>query len=104
MKAILEAGYPIERIRRYSHGGEALLDDIEMMLLGDMELTVMIDSATGLRLSQISFPEILFKNHPERRYYKDDVYQEGDAISCRIAVDGLIREIARLYVDGYIGG
>lgn len=104
LKAILQYGLSAEAVRKYSHSGKELLDDIEMMLLGDMYLAALMDPEVGLRLSQILFPEVLFKHHPERRYYQDETYSRSDAESCREAVTGLIKEITRLSLDGYMGG
>ncbi|MEY8426158.1 hypothetical protein AALA00_00270 [Lachnospiraceae bacterium 46-15] len=103
LKTILRKGRSIKEIRNYSHFGEELFQDIEMMLLADLGLAAIIDPASGLRLSQNSLPAILFQNHPARRYYKDEIYSKEDAVNCRRAADSLIREISRLYLDGYIG-
>lgn len=101
LKAILQVGYPDGLVKKYGHSGDDLFQDIEMLLLGDMTLAAVIDPACGLRLSQISLPEVLFKKHPERRYYRDGVYSKGDAVECRAAVDSMIKELSRLHLDGY---
>jgi len=88
--------------RKYSHSGEMLFQDIIMILAGDIGLTTMIDPACVLRLSQITLPEIVFQHHPERRYFKDGIYAKKDVEVCRNAVDGLIREMALLRLDGYL--
>lgn len=101
LKAILQVGYPDELVIKYNHFGIDLFQDIEMHLLGDMTLAAVMDPACGLRLSQISLPEILFKKHPERRYYRDGVYSKGDVGDCRAAVDSMMKELSRLHLDGY---
>jgi len=86
----------------YSHYGDILFQDIKMMLDGDFALTTMLDPACGLRLSAISIPEVLFKLHPERRYFRDGIYTKTDAELCRNAVEQLIREMTYMHLDGYI--
>lgn len=102
LKAILRVGCPDEIIRKYGHYGEELFRDVVMMLSGDIHLAAMTDPATGLRLSQIVLPDILFRNHPERRYYMDGNYSREDAEQCCNAAGSLIREITRLRLDGYM--
>ena len=89
-------------IRKYSHFGEALFQDIVMMLTGDVGLTMMIDPACALRLSQMALPEVLFRDHPERRYFGDDKFVKKDAEDCRQAAGCLIRELAFMRLDGYV--
>ena len=102
LKAILKVGCPDDIVRKYSHYGKELFRDVVMMLSGDIHLAAMTNPATGLRLSQIVLPDILFRNHPERRYYMDGKYSKEDAEQCRNATDSLIREITSLCLDGYM--
>ena len=102
LKTIMERTNNVGYIKKYSHFGDVLFEDIKMMLLGDIGLTVMIDPACGLRLSTISLPEILFQDHPERRYFKDGIYSKIDAEACRNAVEDLMKEMAYMRLDGYI--
>lgn len=102
LKKILEKGRSNEEIRKYGHFGPGLLRDIEMMLLGDISLAAVIDPACGLRLSSFSLPEILFYQHPDRRYFRDGIYSDEDARECRNAAEDLLKEMFRLRLDGYI--
>ena len=86
MKKILSAGFSDGEVRRYSHQGETLLQDMTMMMTNDNELLSILDPACRLRLSDISLPQILFKEHPERRYYPDGKYGQEEARQCREAV------------------
>ena len=87
---------------KYRHYGDILFQDIKMILDGDLSLTAIIDPASALRLSAISVPEVLFKGHPERRYFKDGIYTKNDAELCRNTVERLIREITYMRLDGYL--
>ena len=102
LKKIMERICSSSDVRRYSHFGEVLFQDIIMMLTGDMGLTMMIDPACALRLSQIVLPEVLFRDHPERRYFGDDKFVRKDAEDCRKAAGCLIRELALMRLDGYV--
>ena len=102
LKRIMERLCVSSVIRKYSHSGDMLFQDIVMILAGDIGLTMMIDPGCVLRLSQIALPEILFQDHPERRYFKDGTYTKIDVEACRNAVGCLIREMAFLRLYGYI--
>lgn len=102
LKKMAESMYCRRDIRRYSHFGEILFEDIKMMLSGDMGLAIMLDPACSLRFSTISLPEVLFLEHPERRYFGDGVYSEEDAKSCKAVVESLVKELAYMRLDGYI--
>ena len=102
LKMIMQRVNNNGNVRKYSHFGEALFQDITMMLSGDMVLAGMADPAWGLRLSSMHLPDILFRDHSERRYFKDHVYSKADAGECRAAAEHLIRETASLCLDGYI--
>ncbi len=102
LKRIMERLRTFSVIRKYSHSGDMLFQDIVMILAGDIGLTMMIDPACALRLSQIVLPDVLFRDHPERRYFKDGTYTKTEVEACRNAVNCLIREMAFLRLDGYI--
>ncbi len=102
LKKMLERVCSREEVRRYSHFGDVLFEDIKMMLLGDMGLTAIIDPACALRLSAILLPEILFSNHPERRYFEDGIYSKEDAEACKNAAEALVKEMVYMCLDGYI--
>ena len=102
LKKILLAGIPEDVIRKYSHEGNSMLDDLVMLLMNDNEALSILDPACGLRPSKIFLPQILFANHPERRYYSDSTYSKEDAKLCRETTEQLLSEMFRLYVDGYI--
>ena len=102
LKKILERTNSAGGIKKYSHFGDILFEDIKLMLSGDIGLTTMIDPACGLRLSTISLPEVLFQMHPERRYFKDGIYSKIDAEECRNVVERLIKEMVYMRLDGYI--
>lgn len=102
LKKIMEMLHVAEDIRKYGHFGEELFQDIKVILSGDNELPSMINPACGLRLSSISLPEILFQDHPQRRYFKDGIYSKADAENSRAAADQLIKEMVNMQLDGYV--
>lgn len=102
LKKILMSGIGTNLVRKYSHQGEALINDLEMLLMNDDHLLSVLDPASGLRLSNVHFSSVLFSDHPERRYFEDGKYSEEDAAACRESAEFCIREMYRLYLDGYI--
>ncbi len=102
LKAIMQVILENQDVKKYQHFGEALFQDIIMIISADLNLPAMISAAWGLRLSSLSLPEILFQNHPERRYYSDGVYSEDDADACQDAAEVLIREMLSMRLDGYL--
>lgn len=88
--------------KKYSHWGEELLQDIQTLLLADMELLTILEPSWALRLSKIELPLILFQDHPDRRYFRDDTYTKADAEDCRKAAYSLIKEMLHMRVDGYL--
>ncbi len=88
--------------KQYSHWGETLLQDIQIMLLADMELLTILEPSCALKLSKTELPLILFKDHPQRRYFKDGAYTKADAEACQKAAGGLIKEMLHMRVDGYL--
>ena len=73
-----------------------------MMLLNDLELASVLDPVSGLRLSAIELPEVLFLGHPERRYVPDGVYGSEDAENCRRGAEKVVKEMVRLHLDGFL--
>lgn len=102
LKKILMSGRGMELIRKYGHQGEALMNDLEMVLTNDEYLLSVLDPASGLRLSKVQLSSVLFSEHPERRYFEDGKYSVEDALACRESSEFCIREMYRLYLDGYI--
>lgn len=102
LKKILLKGISGDIIKKYSHEGNIMFQDLVMMLMNDNEALSILDPACGLRLSNISLPQVLFENHPERRYYSDGKYSEEDARLCRESAEQILSEMFRLYLDGYI--
>lgn len=101
LKKIMDMLHVMNDVKRYNHFGEELFQDIKMILLGDLEMTTLIHPSYGLRLSAISLPVVLFQDHPGRRYFKDGSYSKEDAKKCKDAVNNLIGEMAKMYLDGY---
>lgn len=103
LKAMLETGYAVHKIRKaYGHRGNEIMQDITVMLQGDMQLATVLDPEYGLRLSGIILPGALFSDHPDRRYRQDYIYSREDAESCLNAAYALIKEMASMRIDGYL--
>lgn len=101
LKKIMDMLHVMNDVKKYSHFGEELFEDIKMILSGDPELTALINPSYGLRLSAILLPVVLFQDHPGRRYFKDESYSKEDARECKNAANALIKEMAKMYLDGY---
>jgi len=88
-------------MRKYNHQGKELKNDLFDFIAnsGDVPL---LDPALGLKLRDFIMPEVLFLDHPERRYCRNGKYNMRDACRCKEATDFLITEMIRQYVDGYI--
>lgn len=102
LKKIMQSAYPIELIRKYGHDGDSLLDVICVLLIHDGTLFATLDPALYLRLQDMHISDLLFSGHPERRYYQDGVYNKTDAEICRHDAEKILKEMFRLYVEGYI--
>ena len=102
LKKIIQVAYPIDVIKKYGHDGDKLLDDICVLLMNDSSMLAALDPALGLRLQDVHLSELLFKNHPERRYYKDGIYSKNDVEACRHDAEKIINEMLRLCIEGYI--
>lgn len=89
-------------VKKYSHFGEELFADLKILLLGDMTTVTLLEPGCGLRLSSMVLPQILFQDHPERRYFKDGQFSKDDTLNCREAVKSLIREMVSMRLDGVI--
>lgn len=81
---------------------DLLLNDILSFSENDIKIASILDPSLGLRLSGIRLEDILFSDHPKRRYYEDGHYNGDDVVKCRENAMAYVREMLRLYVDGYI--
>ena len=99
---VLAAENFYEAALRHWIGGAILLYDLQMMLLAEMELLTILEPSCGLKLSKMKLPSILFGDHPERRYFKDNTYTKANAEDCRKAAYSLIKEMVRMRIDGYL--
>ena len=103
MKTIFEKGVSKELTKKYSHDMKCLLEDILTMSANDVGIVSILDPSCGLRISEIGLEDILFENHPERRYFSNGHYSREDAEKCRENAHKFVKEMLELYVDGYIG-
>ena len=102
LKAILQEGISKNVVTKYGHNIHLLLKDILSFSENDIKIASILDPSFGLRLSGIQLEDILFSDHPARRYYEDGHYNGDDAVKCRENALAYVREMLRLYVDGYI--
>lgn len=103
LKTIFEKGVSKELTKKYSHDMKCLLEDILTMSANDVGIVSILDPSCGLRISEIGLEDILFENHPERRYFSNGHYSREDAEKCRENAHKFVKEMLELYVDGYIG-
>lgn len=85
----------------YSHSGSNLLNDLYTFVVND-SMAPVLDPSLGVKLQSFVLPEVLFRNHPERRYWSNGQFEEVDADNCRNVVGFLINEMAGQHIDGYI--
>lgn len=102
LKTILQEGISREFAIKYGHDIDLLFKDILSFSANDIEIVSILDPSFGLRLAGIHLEDILFSDHPTRRYFEDAHYNRNDAVKCRENALAYIREILRLYIDGYI--
>lgn len=89
---------------RYGHNGKNLKDDLYSFIANSANalITSSLDPALGLKLQAFDMPELLFQDHPERRYDKNGRFSQNDAELCKCAALFLTKELIRQYIDGYI--
>lgn len=102
LKAMMERINENSDVKKYGYFGGPLFQDMKMMLSADLASTVMMDPVWGLRLSDLSIPDILFKDHPKRRYFEDGIYTRADAEICQEAAKNLLSEMVSMRLDGYL--
>lgn len=102
LKAILQEGISRDVVIKYGHNIDLLLNDILSFSENDIKIASILDPSLGLRLSGIRLEDILFSDHHKRRYYEDGHYNGDDVVKCRENAMAYVREMLRLYVDGYI--
>lgn len=86
---------------KYGHEPEALTKDL-FYFVANSSATALLDPALGLKRQIFSFPEVLFRGHPERRYMQNGVFTLADAVQCEEAVHALMDEMIKQHIDGYI--
>ena len=104
LKAILCKGMPgvsdvDTYVRKYGHNLDCLFQNMKMMLSSGI---LLIDPGCGMRLSDIHLSNVLVEKHPERRYFSDGQYSMDDAHECKECSAQYVKEMIRLYIDGYI--
>ena len=87
---------------RYGHKTDLLLQDILALDANGMETASILNPSLGLRLSGIQLESILFADHPQRRYFEDEYFNREDAVTCRENALKYLKEMIKLYMDGYI--
>lgn len=86
---------------KYGHDGVNLKEDL-FGFITNASIAPSLDPILGLKLQAFDLPEILFQEHPERRYDKNGRYSQSDAERCKDAAYFLIKELIRQHIDGYI--
>ena len=49
-----------------------------------------------------SIPSILFQDHPERRYFEDQIYTESEIEQSRLYAQSLLRRLLQCFLDGQL--
>ena len=105
LKAMIEGycGLDSKKIlkNKYGHNPESLTKDL-FYFIENSSATALLDPALGLKRQIFSFPEVLFRGHPERRYMQNGTFSSVDAQQCEGAAHALMDELIKQYIDGYI--
>lgn len=88
-------------VRGYNHNILELFENLNDFT-GNDGIVSEFDPALGLKLQNLSFPEALSRNHPERRYLSNGQFNEKDVKECERVVEFLIKEMISLQIDGYL--
>lgn len=102
LKSIFQQCISRENVVKYGHNIKLLLQDILSFSVNDIEIVSILDPSFGLRLLEIPLENILFLDHPKRRYFENEHYCKEDAVKCRENASAYLQEMLKLYVDGYI--
>lgn len=86
---------------KYGHNGDKLIHDLYIFITNASMISA-LDPALGLKLHDYALPQILFSDHPDRRYAGNDQFSGTDVEYCKAAVIFLIKEMISQHVDGYI--
>lgn len=87
--------------KKYGHKGEALFGDL-YHFIANSSMVSALDPALGLKLYDYVLPDVLFQEHPDRRYAKSGRFSSSEVEACREAVGYLIRAMISQRIDGYI--
>lgn len=108
LKSLIEVYYG-EKSRdilqhRYGHHVDTLKEELYGFIANSTNalITPSLDPVLGLKLQDFDMPEILYKEHPVQRYYKNEYFSQNDAEICKRAAHFLIKELIRQHIDGYI--
>lgn len=105
LKSLMEVYCGVENKQilqyKYGHDGETLNSDLYGFVT-NTSITPVLDPILALKLQMFNLPEILFKDHPDRRYDKNGRFSIVDAALCKKATEFLIKELIMQHLDGYI--
>ncbi|MDE7325899.1 MAG: hypothetical protein K2N63_06455 [Lachnospiraceae bacterium] len=88
-------------MNKYKHDLKKIAGDLFSFVVNSSTIAL-LDPALGLKQQIFTVPEVLFRDHPERRYEGNGIFTLGDAEECERAVHIMIDEMIKQYMDGYI--
>lgn len=88
-------------MKKYSHDLKQLAKDL-FNFIANSSSVALLDPALGLKQQTFMVPEVLFRDHPERRYAGNGTFSVEDVNQCEKAAHILIDEMIKQYMDGYI--
>lgn len=85
----------------YGHKGTCLLNDLYLFISNSFYASL-LNPALGLKLYDFLLPDMLFHEHPERRYAETGRFNSQDSSACKSAAEFLIQEMIEQSIDGYL--
>lgn len=85
----------------YGHFINSLAKDMNNFILNTSTMAI-LDPSLALKQQAFIIPEVLSRDHPERRYAGNGIFTLADAQECESATHILVNEMIKQHLDGYI--
>lgn len=85
----------------YGHFINLLARDMNNFIVNSSTVAV-LDPSFALKLRAFIIPEVLSRDHPERRYAGNGIFTMADAQECERITHVLVNEMIKQHLDGYI--
>ncbi len=85
----------------YGHFIDSLAKDMNNFIVNSSVVAI-LDPSLALKQQAFIIPEVLSRDHPERRYAGNGIYTLADAQECEKVTHVLVDEMIKQHLDGYI--